>query len=90
MTDRPVGPRMRRRFAEPRGFMSHNSDVRPLLTELTAAVQGLAQVIGEVVPPGRSQELALTALEEVHLRAWRAFDHPEEQYKIGGWNDQLK
>lgn len=74
---RPVGPRMRRRFAAPRGYWSHNSQIRPAIEEVTEHVQWLAQVIGEAVPEGRQQELALEALEVVQMRVGRAFDIPE-------------
>lgn len=71
---RPVGPRMAVRFKELPGFMSYNSDVRPLIREVDDAVRMLAQVIGENVPEGPNQELALEALEVVQLRSRRAFD----------------
>lgn len=76
-TGRAVGPRMRRRFPIPRGYMVYNSQERPLIEELTEAVQSLAQLIGETVPEGTRQELALVALEEVQMRAMRAHEIPE-------------
>lgn len=74
---RVVGPRMRRRFPIPRGYMVYNSQERPVIEELTEAVQSLAQLIGETVPEGQQQELALVALEEVQMRAMRAHEIPE-------------
>lgn len=71
---RPVGPRMRSRFPVQRGYMVYNSQTRPLIEELTDAVQSLAQVIGECVPENSQQALALTALEDVQMRAMRAFE----------------
>lgn len=62
------------RFREPPGWMTYNSDTRPLIEEVNQAILQLAQVIGECVPENRHQELALEALETVQLRARRAFD----------------
>lgn len=50
----------------------------PRVKELRGLIQGLGQTIDVLVPPGRNKALALTALEDVQMRANRGIFAPEE------------
>ncbi|MBO1739678.1 hypothetical protein [Leifsonia sp. TF02-11] len=50
---------------------------RALVTELTLQVRQLASKIIRQVPDGRNKSLALTALEDVQMRANRAIFEPK-------------
>lgn len=52
-------------------------DERALISSLTYAVRRLGQEIIQNVPNGRNKSLALTALEEVQMRANRAIFDPQ-------------
>ncbi len=62
-------------LAEKRYFTASEHEDVVTLREL---IQELALRIDVVVPPGRNKSLALTALEDVQMRASRGIFAPEE------------
>lgn len=62
-------------LAEKRYFTASE---HPSVVTLREQIQELGSIIDLVVPPGRNKSLALTALEDVQMRANRGIFAPEE------------
>ncbi|MBF4625533.1 hypothetical protein [Clavibacter sp. VKM Ac-2872] len=69
-TERPASD-LALRFGTAAGGPAPTAEQRADTADLSALVLELAVGITELVPPGRNQSLALTALEDVHMRANR-------------------
>ena len=63
------------KLAEQRFFTASDD---PRVVALRLQIQRLGALIDTIVPPGRNKSLALTALEDVQMRANRGIFAPED------------
>ncbi len=62
---------MQERFASAATGKAPTPEQRFAVQDIEAAVVTLAELIDELVPGGRNRSIALTGLEDVHMRANR-------------------